>query len=119
LYKDEVIHLHLFLLYISRFLEDNGASRAYFKDYACLNISPNHIYKTKAEHRCAVLTLSKCISAALAGHGIAPEGIPRRLEKFATRCRKEIPLGRHDKSGKSLRGDCKGISLFLGFFYEV
>jgi len=90
LYKEELVGLHQFLVYTCRFLEDNGASKGYFKEYVSLNISPHHIHKRKAEHKHAIIVLSKCVSQALAEHNIVPAGLAGRFEELAQKCREDV-----------------------------
>ena len=90
LYKDELIHIHQLLVYLSKFLEDNGAPRSFFKDYTKIGIGPHHIHKTKAEHKYAIFVLGKCISSVLAEHKVVPRSIEKKLENMAERCKIDI-----------------------------
>ncbi len=85
-----MIYLHQLLLYLSKFLMDNGAPKSYFDEYRNLNISPHHIHKRKVEHRYAVFILSKCVASVLAEHGVVPKGIADKLDGIAKRCAEEI-----------------------------
>ncbi|MFQ5814932.1 MAG: UPF0058 family protein [Candidatus Hydrothermarchaeaceae archaeon] len=90
LYKDELIYLHQLMLYLCRFLMDNGVPKSYFDEYTSLNISPHHIHKRKIEHKCAVLTMSKCISEALSENDIVPRGIVGKFDSLIKRCEDDI-----------------------------
>ncbi len=90
MYKEELIYLHQLLLYLSKFLMDNGAPKSYFEEYKKLNISPHHIHKRKVEHRYAVFVLSKCISDVLVKHGAVPQGIADKMEFMVQRCVEEM-----------------------------
>lgn len=91
MYKDELIHLHRLLIYLMRFLIDNGVSKTFFKDYTKLNISPHHIHRTKSEHKYAVFVLAGKISKVLAENGdIIPRSIANRLGEIADRCKSDM-----------------------------
>jgi hypothetical protein len=62
--KDELIQFHTFLLELKSNLGDilNNNGRGEFQSYDKLNISPNQVYKSKREHRVAILTLSEGIA---------------------------------------------------------
>lgn len=62
MYKDEMIQMHQFLVYVLKYLEKNNEIQNSFNDYISLNISPHHIHRTKAEHKHAIFMLSTIIS---------------------------------------------------------
>lgn len=91
MYKDELIHLHRLLIYLMKFLVDNGVSKSYFEEYANLNISPHHIHRTKAEHKYAIFVLAWRISKVLAeDNEVIPRSVADRLEEIAKRCKGDI-----------------------------
>jgi hypothetical protein len=91
MYKDELIHIHQLLIYLMKFLVDNGVSKSYFKDYLDLSISPHHIHRTKAEHKYAIFVLALGISKVLAENNeIIPRSISKKLEELAERARTEV-----------------------------
>jgi hypothetical protein len=91
MYKDELIHLHRLLIYLMKFLIDNGVKKSLFKDYTALNISPHHIHRTKAEHKYAIFVLSSRISNVLAKNGdIIPRSVAERLGEIAERCKDDM-----------------------------
>lgn len=91
LYKDELIYLHQLMLYLCRFLMDNGVPKSYFDEYTSLNISPHHIHKRKIEHKYAVLMLASGISNVLADNQeIVPKRVANRLRDMARRCESEL-----------------------------
>ena len=93
MYKDELIHMHRLLIYLMKFLIDNGVSRARFKAYTALNISPHHIHRTKAEHKYAIFVLSSGISNVLAENGdIIPRSVAERLGEIAERCKGDMTV---------------------------
>jgi len=91
MYKDELIHLHRLLIYLMKFLVDNGVSKSFFNDYTTLNISPHHIHRTKAEHKYAIFVLAWGISKVLAENSdIIPRSVANRLGEIAERCKGDI-----------------------------
>ncbi len=93
MYKDELIHLHQLLIYLMKFLIDNGVSKTYFEGYTSLGISPHHIHRTKAEHKYAIFVLAWGISNVLAENNeIIPRSVANRLGELAKRCKDEMIL---------------------------
>ncbi|MBI5253129.1 MAG: UPF0058 family protein [Euryarchaeota archaeon] len=91
MYKDELIHLHQLLIYLMKFLIDNGVSKSFFEEYTNLGISPHHIHRTKAEHKYAIFVLASGISNVLAENNeIIPRSVANRLGELAKRCKSEI-----------------------------
>lgn len=91
MYKDELIHLHQLLVYLMRFLVDNGVSSSDFDSYVNTGISPHHIHKTKSEHKYAIFLLSHGISNVLAENNeIIPKSVANRLGELAERCKADI-----------------------------
>jgi hypothetical protein len=91
MYKDELIHIHRLLIYLMKFLIDNGVSRSFFKEYIALNISPHHIHRTKAEHKYAIFILAWGISKVLAENSdIIPRSVANRLGEIADRCKGDM-----------------------------
>jgi hypothetical protein len=89
LYKDELIHIHQLLLYLSKFFMDNGAPRDCFREYFELGINPSQIHKTKAQHKHAVFSLALCISDVLCREEIMPKSMSRRFRELAKRCERQ------------------------------
>jgi hypothetical protein len=91
MYKDELIHLHRLLIYLMKFLIDNGVSKSHFKAYMVLNISPHHIHRTKAEHKYAIFVLACGISKVLAKNGdMIPRSVASKLGEIAERCKVDM-----------------------------
>jgi hypothetical protein len=65
MHKDEMIHLHQFLVYILKYLGTNKDMQTSYNEYISLNISPNHIHRTKAEHKSAIFVLSNTITEVI------------------------------------------------------
>ncbi len=62
MYKDEMIRLHQFLVYVLKYVAENNQLKNDCTEYMSLKISPHHIHKTKAEHKHAIFVLCKLIS---------------------------------------------------------
>lgn len=91
MYKEELIHLHQLLIYLMKFLVDNGVSKSFFKGYTELGISPHHIHRTKAEHKYAIFTLAWGISNVLAENNeMIPHSVANKLGEFVERCKDEV-----------------------------
>ena len=65
MYKDEMIQLHQFLVYILKYLAENDQIKNDCSEYISLKISPHHIHKTKAEHKHAIFVLCKIIAQVI------------------------------------------------------
>lgn len=92
MYKDELIQLHQFLVYVLKYLEDGYEVKDECEEYFLLNISPHHIHRTKAEHKYAIFVLSSSISEILArkNKDAAPSNVVNGLSELAKRSKKEI-----------------------------
>ena len=94
MYKDEMIQLHQFLVYVLKYLEEDTQITNDCSEYISLNISPHHIHKTKAEHKHAIFVLCKIISQVIAdkeGNSI-PENVRNSLADLVTRSEKELKV---------------------------
>jgi hypothetical protein len=91
MYKDELIQLHQFLVYVLKYLEDGYEVKDECEEYFRLNISPHHIHRTKAEHKYAIFVLSESISELVAkNNGSAPSNVSNGLSELAKRSKKEL-----------------------------
>ncbi|WP_432703883.1 UPF0058 family protein [Methanothermobacter thermautotrophicus] len=92
MYKDEMIQLHQFLVYVLKYLKNGYDIKDECEEYFSLNISPHHIHRTKAEHKYAIFVLSSAISEILArkeGNNLPPN-VVNGLSELARRSRKEV-----------------------------
>ncbi|MGB0653265.1 MAG: UPF0058 family protein [Thermoplasmatota archaeon] len=63
MHKDELLQLHSLLCQMKRFFQESGVETdAVFADYEDLEVSPQHIHKSKTDHKRAVFLLSKGFS---------------------------------------------------------
>lgn len=92
MYKDEMIQLHQFLVYVLKFLAENDQIKNDCSEYMMLNISPHHIHKTKAEHKHAIFVLCKIISTIIAEKDTEslPTNVCNSLADLVARSEKEL-----------------------------
>ena len=91
MYKDELIQLHQFLVYVLKHLDHEYEVKDECKEYLCLNISPHHIHRTKAEHKYAIFVLSNTISEVLANNnGGMSSNISNGLNELVKRSKREL-----------------------------
>jgi len=63
MHKDELLQLHSLLCQMKRYFEDCGLPMVgEFKEYESLAVSPQHIHKSKTDHKRAVFLLGKGLS---------------------------------------------------------
>ncbi|WP_298518982.1 UPF0058 family protein [uncultured Methanobrevibacter sp.] len=92
MYKDEMIQLHQFLVYVLKYLAEDDQITNDCSEYITLKISPHHIHKTKAEHKHAIFVLCKIISQLIADKedDSIPENVRNSLADLVTRSEKEL-----------------------------
>ena len=92
MYKDEMIQLHQFLVYVLKFLAEDDQIRNDCSEYITLKISPHHIHKTKAEHKHAIFVLCKIISQVIAEkeENSIPDNVRNSLSDLVVRSQNEI-----------------------------
>jgi hypothetical protein len=82
MHKDELLQLHSLLCQVKRFFEDAElAAIEAFEDYDQLEVSPQHIHKSKTDHKRAVFLLGKGMSELVMNDD--PEQKERLIERFA------------------------------------
>src|SRR5687768_5231564 len=66
MHKDELLQLHSLLCQMKRYFEDLGLPlRGEFAEYDGLAVSPQHIHKSKTDHKRAVFLLGKGLSQVI------------------------------------------------------
>jgi hypothetical protein len=90
MYKDELIQLHQFLVYVLKNMDEEYELKEECKDYLCLNISPHHIHRTKAEHKHAIFVLSNTISEVLANNNGGGSNVSNGLNELIKRSKREL-----------------------------
>ncbi|KZX11805.1 UPF0058 family protein [Methanobrevibacter curvatus] len=90
MYKDEMIQIHQFLVYVLKYLENNQDIEFSCKKYISLNISPHHIHKTKAEHKQAIFVLSNTISEVVRKENVdaIPDNVSNALWSLVKKSQK-------------------------------
>ena len=94
MYKDEMIQLHQFLVYVLKYLAEDNQITNDCSEYISLKISPHHIHKTKAEHKHAIFVLCKIISEVIADkdQNSIPDNVCNSLADLVTCSEKEINM---------------------------
>ncbi|KZX17550.1 UPF0058 family protein [Methanobrevibacter filiformis] len=94
MYKDEMIQIHQFLVYVLKHLEEYENIHIACNEYKSLNIHPHHIHKTKAEHKHAIFVLSNLISKMIGQESIdsLPVNVSNSLSDLVKKSRKELKL---------------------------
>jgi hypothetical protein len=60
MHKDELLQLHSLLCQVKRYMEDAGIPmNGEFQEYEDMLVSPQHIHKSKTDHKRAVFMLGK------------------------------------------------------------
>ena len=91
MYKDELIQLHQFLVYVLKYMDEEYEVKDECKEYLCLNISPHHIHRTKAEHKYAIFVLSNAISEVIStNNNGSSSNISNGLSELVKRSKKEL-----------------------------
>ena len=92
MYKDEMIQLHQFLVYVLKYLAEDDQIRNDCSEYITLKISPHHIHKTKAEHKHAIFVLCKIIAEIIAERedNPIPENVRNSLSDLVRRSENEL-----------------------------
>ncbi len=81
MHKDELLQLHSLLCQVKRFYEDaNLPLNDEFGEYESLNVSPQHIHKSKTDHKKAVFLLGKGLSEVVMMDN--PENRARLRDRF-------------------------------------
>ena len=67
MHKDELIQLHTLLAQVKHHFERSMDLSAHFKEYVTYGVSPQHIHKSKQQHKRAVFLLGKDLAETLSG----------------------------------------------------
>ena len=82
MHKDELLQLHSLLCQVKRFFEAADLdTEGVFDDYDALEVSPQHIHKSKTDHKRAVFMLGKGLSGLVMHDD--PDQKERLVERFA------------------------------------
>jgi len=94
MYKDEMIQMHQFLVYVLKYLETSDEIHSSCSEYIALNISPHHIHRTKAEHKHAIFVLSNTISEVILqeNRDSVPSNVSNALSELVRRSKRELKV---------------------------
>ena len=86
MHKDELLQLHSLLCQVKRYFEDAGLPlNGEFKEDSGLNCSPQHIHKSKTDHKRAVFFLGKGLSeVVMQGNADQQARLRERFIRLAT-----------------------------------
>ena len=92
MYKDEMIQMHQFLVYVLKYLAEDDQISNDCSEYITLKISPHHIHKTKAEHKHAIFVLCIIISEIISDRedNPIPENVRNSLSDLVRRSEREL-----------------------------
>ncbi len=92
MYKDEMIQMHQFLVYVLKYLAENDEIKNDCSEYIALNISPHHIHRTKAEHKHAIFVLANTISHVILNkdEDSIPPNVTNALQELIKRSENEL-----------------------------
>lgn len=67
MHKDELIQLHTLLCQVKHHLERQATASGRFVEYEKFGVSPQHIHKSKMQHKRAVFLLGRDLAETLSG----------------------------------------------------
>ena len=82
MHKDELIQLHTLLCQMKNHFERHEAAADRFADYAAYGVSPQHIHKSKSQHKKAVFLLGKELAELVMVENEGPSS-QRVVERFS------------------------------------
>jgi hypothetical protein len=105
MHKDELLQLHSLLCQMKRYFEECGMPLVgEFKEYDNLQVSPQHIHKSKTDHKRAVFLLGKGLSeVVMQGNPDHQARLRERFLRLATAATSdedevEIPANSRDRN---------------------
>lgn len=100
MHKDELLQLHSLLCQMKRYFEDSGLPlRGEFGEYDALSVSPQHIHKSKTDHKRAVFLLGKGLSqVVMQGNPDHQARLRERFLRLATAALAEEDEDDHDQA---------------------
>ncbi len=85
MHKDELLQLHSLLSQMKRFFEESGIeAKEEFQEYEDLRVSPQHIHKSKTDHKRAVFMLGKGLTELVIQDDRHLERMRERFLKLAS-----------------------------------
>lgn len=85
MHKDELIQLHTLLCQIKSRFEAESASHigSRFQEYAGFGVSPQHIHKSKSQHKQAVFLLGKELAEVVMADQMDTPAATRVIDRFS------------------------------------
>lgn len=95
MHKDELIQLHTLLCQVKHHFERNLGPSGTFADYEKYGVSPQHIHKSKLQHKRAVFLLGKDLAETLGGTDEFSNAhkVGVRLAELAKKSHKSLEIG--------------------------
>ena len=83
MHKDEIIQLHTLFVQIKEEIERELSNNSIFEEYKALGIYPQHVHKSKDEHKKAIFTLGKEIASVFSTNKYSgPDRVAMRLARM-------------------------------------
>lgn len=92
MHKDELLELHEQMVVIMEHFRDReDTDPALFEPYAELDIEPDHVHKSKNEHKHAVFVLGNALASAMSEDEFSSAGrIGKRMKELADDAEQKI-----------------------------
>ena len=92
MHKDELIQLHEHLSTImDYFVQQNEIDFEVFSPYEALDVSPDHIHKSKSEHKHAVFVLGQALADSMSDYEFSNAGrLSKRMGELASDALKRL-----------------------------
>ena len=85
MHKDELLELHeQMVLIMQYFREQESVDGTLFDPYDELDVEPDHVHKSKSEHKHAVFVLGNALATAMSEDGFSHAGrVGQRMKELA------------------------------------
>jgi len=85
MHKDELLELHAQLVTIKDYFKENtDSSPEIFEPYEELDVEPDHVHKSKSEHKHAVFVLGNALATAMSEDEFSNAGrLSKRMAELA------------------------------------
>jgi len=92
MHKDELLELHEQLLTIKDYFEaQEGVDGGMFEPYDRLDVEPEHVHKSKSEHKHAVFVLGNALATAMSEDEFSNAGrLSKRMEELAEDAKQKL-----------------------------
>ncbi len=86
MYKEQLMELHQFFIYLCNEMLPEDYECEYIKIYHQLDIRPHHIHKLKTEQKAAIFLLSACLANYIGKEDEKSKNLSNKLCKNAIKC---------------------------------